>query len=276
MSIKSGKTAKSEKTTPPIVELQQVSHFAGHKPLVAEIDWRIEPGARWAILGPNGAGKTTLLKIICGYLWPNGGGRVLRDGQPFVDLSLWRRQVGWLTSQLITQIPPGERVLDTVVSGRFAQWGLKRFAGWQDTADVESEAVAALEQVDCAGLAERIFGTLSQGEQQKVLIARASIARRKLLILDEPCAGLDPGARESLLEAIQRLGNLPDAPAMLLVTHHVEEIMPVFTQSLVLRCGKVLASGPTQSILDERLLGELYGRPLGRLTTSGGRFWPVW
>ncbi|MCE9556284.1 MAG: ATP-binding cassette domain-containing protein [Planctomycetes bacterium] len=267
---------KSEQTVTPIVELQQVSHFVVKKPLVADIDWRIDPSMHWAILGPNGAGKTTLLKIICGYLWPNGGGRVLREGQEFVDLSLWRRQVGWLTAQLTTQVPASERVCDTVLSGRWAQLGLKRFPGWEESADVERQSQAALETVGCAELAERTFGTLSQGEQQKVLIARASMARRKLLILDEPCAGLDPAARESLLEAIERLGRRPEAPAMLMVTHHVEEIMPVFSQTLVLRNARVLAAGPTAEIVDAKLLGELYGRPISRLIESGGRFWPVW
>jgi len=263
-------------SAPAIVELQQVSHFVGDQALVADIDWRIEPGSRWGVLGPNGAGKTTLLKIVCGYLWPNGGGRVLREGEPFVDLSLWRQQVGWLTSQLTTQIPPGEVVLDTVLSGRWAQLGLKRFPGWQADANLDDEAVAALDNLGCGELASRVFGTLSQGEQQKVLIARSSMARRKLLILDEPCAGLDPGARESLLEGIERLTRAPDAPAMVLVTHHVEEIMPGFTQTLVVRAARVLSSGPTQEIMDARLLSALYDRPLGQLTAAAGRFWPIW
>ena len=269
-------STRSEQTVTPIVELKRVSHFAGDKPLVADIQWRIDPGAHWAILGSNGAGKTTLLKIICGYLWPNGGGRVLRDGQEFVDLSLWRRQVGWLTSQLTTQVPASEHVLDTVLSGCWAQLGLKRFSGWEESAEVKHQARVALETVGCAELSQRTFGTLSQGEQQKVLIARSSMARRKLLILDEPCAGLDPASRESLLEAIERLSRRPDAPAMLMVTHHVEEIMPVFSRTLVLRNARILATGLTREIMDANLLGELYGRPLSSLIESGGRFWPVW
>jgi iron complex transport system ATP-binding protein len=263
-------------TTPALVELRHVSHFAGRKALVQDVDWQIETNTHCAILGPNGAGKTTLLKIICGYLWPNGGGQVLRDGQAWVDLSQWRRGIGWLTSQLTSQIPSQERVLDTVLSGRTAQIGLKRFPGWEPDATDEASARRALAELGCLELADRTFGTLSQGEQQKTLIARASLGRHRLLILDEPCAGLDPGARESLLEAIDTLGKRPDASTMLLVTHHVEEIMPAFTHALVLKEAHMLARGASSEILTVSMLSDLYGRTLQGLTVAHGRYWPVW
>jgi len=263
-------------TVPALVELRGVSHFAGSKPLVKHVHWQIDAGEHWTILGPNGAGKTTLLKIICGYLWPNGGGSVLRDGQAWVDLSQWRRDVGWLTSQLGLQIPPHERIVDTVLSGRTAQIGLKRFPGWEPSAADEDEARRALYELGCLPLAERSFGTLSQGEQQKTLIARASLGRHRLLILDEPCAGLDPGARESLLEAIDVLGRRADAPAMVMVTHHVEEIMPVFSQILAMKDARMLASGPSREIVTASLLSQLYGRTVRNLAMGQGRFWPTW
>ncbi|MCE9545738.1 MAG: ATP-binding cassette domain-containing protein [Planctomycetia bacterium] len=263
-------------TPPPILDFQHVSHFAGQKALLSDVTWQIRPGEHWVLLGPNGAGKTTLLRIACGYVWPNGGGQVLRDGQDRVDLGALRRNIGWLTSQLATQIPPGEIVRATVLSGRFAQFGLKRLPGLTiDPAD-EREADTLLAEIGCTQFADRTFGTLSQGEQQKVLIARAYMARRKLLILDEPCAGLDPAARESFLEAIDRLARQPSGPSLIFVTHHVEEIVPSFTQALLLREGKVLRSGETQQIVDAGMLSTLYGRQVGQLNRHGGRFWLSW
>jgi iron complex transport system ATP-binding protein len=262
--------------TPPIVEISNLTHITGGKSILSDVSWQVRSGEHWALLGPNGAGKTTLLKIICGYLWPNGGGRVLRDGEQHVNLPQLRRQIGWVTSQLTTQIPSEELAGDTVLSGRFAQIGLRRFPGFEPSDDDEAALRDTLARLGCAHLTERTFGTLSQGEQQKVLIGRAWMARLRLLILDEPCAGLDPAARESLLEGIQNLAQDPEAPSILLVTHHVEEIMPALTMTLALRDGRVITRGPTAEAIDAALIEQLYGRPVRQLSQHGGRYWLNW
>ena len=138
--------------------------------ILADINWRIERGQHWAVLGPNGSGKTTLLRIACGYLWPTSG-RVLRLGQELLDLGELRRSIGWISSGLATEIPADDTGLETVVTGRFAQIGLKRFPNYgPQTADF-ADAAAELEGIGCTSLAAKRFGILSQGERQQVLIA---------------------------------------------------------------------------------------------------------
>ena len=154
------------------------------------------------IFGANGAGKTMLLRVVAGWLWPNAGGSVRRLGQPLLDLRELRRSIGWVSHAMAAVIPRQERVLDTVVSGRFAQQGLLGTPADHPTRQDYERAQALLVQWNVNDLSERRFGSLSQGEQQKVLLARARMAHPLLLILDEPCIGLDPGSRESVLETV--------------------------------------------------------------------------
>jgi len=174
---------------PSAIDLRNVTYRIGTKRILNDISWRINRGEHWAVLGPNGSGKTTLLRMVCGYLWPNDGGRILRNGQALLDLRELRRGIGWVSCSLCTQIPPSELVLHTVISGKFAQIGLwpEWLAGLEG--QVLEQARLHLGELDCAGLADRRFETLSQGEQQKLLIARARMARPFMIILDEPCAG---------------------------------------------------------------------------------------
>jgi iron complex transport system ATP-binding protein len=146
----------------------------------------------------------------------------------------------------------------------------------QPTDDDRARAATMLAQLGCDHLADRPFGVLSQGEKQKVLIARARMAKPLLLVLDEPCAGMDPGARERMLAAIDRLAHDPAAPTMILVTHHVEEIMPRFRRTIVMSAGRIAAAGPTAEIVTSERLAEVYGVPVQRLETSHGRLWPIW
>ncbi len=260
----------------PALELCNVSYIAGGLRLLDRVSWRVERGEHWAVLGANGAGKTTLLRIACGYLWPNAGGTVLRDGQATADLRTLRRRIGWVSSLLNAQIPPDEKVLDTVVSGKFAQTGLVRMHWDPPTSDDYARAESLLTAISAAPLLHKRFGILSQGEQQKVLIARARMTEPLLVILDEPCAGLDPGAREALLASLDKLAAQPSAPSLILVTHHIEEIMPAFTNTLALKGGKVLRSGPTRAILDKPLVAQLYNTPVGDLIAHHNRLWPIW
>ena len=260
---------------PPLLELSEVSYHIGEKRILDQLSWRIEPKDHWALLGRNGAGKTTLLRVACGYLWPNAGGRVLRNGDELTDLGQLRRSIGWVTSNLAAHVPRNEPALDTVVSGRYACLGLRRLTHQRPTAHDYDDAHRVMHTLAIEPLAERPFGVLSQGEQQKTLLARASMAQPMLMILDEPCAGLDPASRELFLAAVQRLAESDNSPGLVMVTHHVEEIMPAFTKTLVLDEGRAVAVGPTRELLDGPLLQRLYDGAISQVIWSRDRCWPV-
>jgi len=256
------------------LNVRGVSFAVNGKKILNSVSWTVAPEEHWAILGPNGAGKTTLLNIVCGHIWPNAGGTVLRNGEDDLDLGDLRRGIGWVTSTLVDQIPKRERVLDTVISGKYAQVGLWAFPWEPPTEDDTERALRYLRQMRSENLAERVFGTLSQGEQQKVLICRAKMTEPYLTILDEPCAGMDPGAREVFLSSLQSLGGNAGDPSLIYVTHHVEEILPVFTKTLILKNGRVMKSGNTHDVLSDRNISELYGVSV-RLIKKKGRYWPI-
>jgi len=268
--------------------------------ILADIDWQIEPGQHWAVLGPNGSGKTTLLRIVCGYLWPTSG-RVLRLGQELINLGELRRSIGWISSAMIAEIPPTDTGLETVVSGRLAQVGLKRFPECGPTAADFADAAAELARLNCESLADKPFGILSQGERQQVLIARARMARPLLLVLDEPCAGMDPGVRERFLAWLnervtkadfgfrisdfglaEEIRNPQSAirnqclPTVVLVTHHIEEIVPGIRNTLILSGGRVHSHGPTHDVVTREAIETVYNTRLARIEQSGGRLWPIW
>ena len=258
----------------PALELRDVSYVADGKSILHSINWTVRQGEHWAILGPNGSGKTTLLKLACGYLWPNAGGVVLRKGKELMFLPELRKSMGWVTAALASEIPAQENALNTVVSGKFAQIGyLGGIWGQANKADFAA-ARRYLKELDCDDLRGQEFGTLSQGEQQKVLIARARMTKPYLIVLDEPCAGMDPGAREKFLASLRKVGGRKQIPALIYVTHHIEEILPSFRKTLVLRAGKVLYAGETGRVLQHDLLEDLYGIAL-TVVKRKGRYWPV-
>jgi iron complex transport system ATP-binding protein len=243
--------------------------------IVADVNWQIDRGQHWAVLGPNGSGKTTLLRIACGYLWPTSG-RVLRLGEELLDLGELRRSIGWISSSMIADIPRSDTGLETVVSGRFAQFGLKRFPGMEPTVADFADANNELARLRCESLAEKPFGILSQGERQQVLIARARMAKPLLLVLDEPCAGMDPGVRERFMAWLNEALPHTETSTVVLVTHHIEEIVPGFANTLVLSDGRVHSSGPTDRVVTRETIESVYGTRLARLETVGGRRWPLW
>ncbi|MCC6493504.1 MAG: ATP-binding cassette domain-containing protein [Pirellulales bacterium] len=260
---------------PPLIELDQVGYFQQRADILRGVSWRLEHGKHWAVLGPNGSGKTTLLRIACGYIWPTSG-TVRRLGCELIDLGHLRRSMGWVTTDLAPQIPPDEPAVATVVSGRLGQVGLR----WLESIRPERrdfvDARRLLEEMNCGPLMEKPFGVLSQGERQQVLIARARMVEPLLIVLDEPCAGMDPGVRERFLAWLDGLAASAASCAMILVTHHVEEIMPAFEQTLVMRDGRVAASGPTKEVVTSELLEQTYGLSVDRLERAGGRRWPIW
>lgn len=258
----------------PAFELRNVSYVGNGKTILDSINWTVQPGDHWALLGPNGSGKTTLLKIACGYLWPNAGGSVRRKGKALINLPELRKSIGWVTSTLPAQIPLQEKVIRTVVSGKFAQVGYWQGFGVAAGKKDFSQAERYLAQMGCTDLRNEEFGVLSQGEQQKVLIARARMTRPYLIVLDEPCAGMDPGAREKFLVTLEAVGRQKKIPSLIYVTHHVEEILPLFGKTLILKEGRALYSGATRAVLKPDILQELYGVPL-QLIKRKGRHWPI-
>jgi len=248
-----------------ILEVLGLRVARGRTEILRGVDWRVRRGEHWAILGPNGCGKTSLLKAVTGYLSPSDG-RVALLGQVYgeADWRDLRLKVGFVTSALQASIPAAETALETVVSGRYAQLDLWARPTPSDTA----RARRLLRFVGTAALARREWTHLSQGERQRILIARALMARPRLLILDEPCAGLDPVAREEFLWFVEGLASRRGGPALVLVTHHAEEIMPAFTHALLLRDGRVFDSGPKARVVTARGLSGAFG---ARITVRRAR-----
>src|SRR6476660_8561647 len=244
-----------------LITCEDVGYRQQGTDILAGINWQIDRGQHWAVLGPNGSGKTTLLRIACGYLWPTSG-RVLRLGEELIDLGELRRSIGWISSGMIADIPASDTGLETVVSGRLAQFGLKRLPEFGPTPTDFDDAAAELERLGCQSLAGKTFGVLSQGERQQVLIARARMARPLLLVLDEPCAGMDPGVRERFLAWLNEALHHPETPTVVLVTHHIEEIVPGFANTLVLSQGRIHSSGPTDQVVTRETIESVYGTRL--------------
>ena len=251
------------------IALDQVSFVRSRKVILDRIDWRVGPRDHWVILGANGSGKTTLLQILAGYLWPSRG-QVTVLGERFgaTDLRELRKRIGWVGSFLGAQFPPNQRPLDIIVSGIYASMGIYESPREEDVARARELAG----RLGCDSVLDSHYAVLSQGEKQRLLIARALVHDPRLLILDEPCAGLDLVAREQLLRTLVDLGSERDGPAMILVTHHLEEIMPVFENVLLLENGRCLAQGPTESVLTPELLGEAFGIRV-RISRNGDRYW---
>ena len=236
--------------------------------ILHDVSWRVRRGEHWVILGANGSGKTSLLSALTGYLMPTAG-EVCLLGEIYgqSDWRELRKKIGLVSSSVRQLMAEDEPALATVASGKYAMidfWG-------RLTRNEKSQAMALLRQVECAYLADRSWSVLSQGERQRVLVARALMAKPRVLILDEPCAGLDPAAREHFLQFLQRLGGRKKSPTLVLVTHHVEEIMPVFSHVLILNRGRVLAAGMKKGTLNAAVLSEAFGAPI-RLTKKSGRY----
>lgn len=237
--------------------------------LIRGVSWQVELDERWVVLGPNGAGKTTLLNLAAARMHPTRGTvHVLGERLGRADMHELRTRIGLTTATLADRIPPDETVHDVVVTASYAVVG--RYTERYDAVD-EVRARALLEQFGMAGLAERQYGTLSEGERKRTQIARALMTDPELLLLDEPAAGLDLGAREDLVRRLAELAYDPDAPAMVLVTHHVEEIPPGFTHGLLMRDGTVVAQGPLTETITSEHLSKTFGLSL-QVTQVEGRF----
>lgn len=243
-----------------LIEFAKVTLRRGGKTLVGPIDWAVELDERWVVIGPNGAGKTSLLRIAAAIDHPSSGmAFVLGERLGRTDMGELRSRVGLSSSALSQRIPDDEIVRDLVVSAGYAVLG--RWREKYDDVDYE-QAVDMLESLGAEHLAERTYGTLSEGERKRVLIARSLMTDPELLLLDEPAAGLDLGGREELVARLADLAADPDAPAIVLVTHHVEEIPPGFSHCLLLSEGSVVGSGLLADVLTSENLSAAFGQSI--------------
>ncbi|WP_370500932.1 ABC transporter ATP-binding protein [Mycolicibacterium sp. jd] len=252
-----------------LIDFAKVTLRRNGRVLVGPVTWSVELDERWVIIGPNGAGKTSLLRIAAAMEHPSSGtAYVLGERLGRVDMSELRSRVGLSSAALSQRVPDDETVRDLVVSAGYAVLG--RWREKYDDVDYE-QAVEMLESVGAEHLAERTFGTLSEGERKRVLIARSLMTDPELLLLDEPAAGLDLGGREELVARMSDLAADPDAPALVLVTHHVEEIPPGFSHGLILSEGKVVASGLLTDVLTAENLSKAFGQSIA-LDYIDGRY----
>jgi iron complex transport system ATP-binding protein len=262
-------TAASWELAEPLLELADVRVVRGGAPLLSGLSWTVRAGERWVVLGPNGAGKTTLLAVAAAACRP-AAGRVLLFGEPTdgADLEMILPRVGWCSPELAHRVPGEERVLDAVLSAAYA--AVARGGEGYDAVD-ERRAGALLTRIGLGGMAGRRYRTLSDGERQRLLIARALMPDPELLLLDEPAAGLDLAGREALLRWLTRLALDPAGPALVLVTHHVEDIPVGITHALLLRDGAAVAAGPVEEVVTSAALARCFGLPLV-VERRGGRF----
>ncbi|HEX3791233.1 MAG TPA: ABC transporter ATP-binding protein [Pseudonocardiaceae bacterium] len=241
----------------------------GNSELLSGLDWAVELDERWVVLGPNGAGKTTMLRVAAAELHPTTGRvHILGERIGRTDVFELRPRIGLSSAALGNRVPPDEKVIDVVVSAGYAVVG--RWRESYDRLDLD-RATGLLVAMGIAQLADRLYGTLSEGERKRTLIARALMTDPEMLLLDEPAAGLDLGGREDLVARLSTLAYDPDAPAIVLVTHHVEEIPPGFTHALLLREGKAVAQGLLDDVLTSENLSETFGQEL-KLDRIDGRF----
>ncbi|WP_194763250.1 MULTISPECIES: ABC transporter ATP-binding protein [unclassified Microbacterium] len=237
--------------------------------IIDHVTWQVDDDQRWVILGPNGAGKTTLLQLADTLMHPTSGTvTVLGETLGRTDVFEVRPRIGFASSAMAKRVPRDETVLNTVLTAAYSVLGR-----WNENyEDIdERRALRVLGDWRLDHLADRTFGTLSDGEQKRVQIARAVMTDPELLLLDEPTASLDLGSREELLALLSGYASSPTTPAMLMVTHHVEEIPVGFTHVLLMREGRIVAAGPVAETLTAETLSETFGMPI-TLTSEDGRY----
>ena len=253
-----------------LIDFRRVTLRRGGRVLVGPVDWQVELDERWVVIGPNGAGKTSLLRMAAAMEYPSSGTAVvLGERLGRVDMAELRQRVGLSSSALSQRVPDEELVRDVVVSAGYAVLG--RWHERYDDVDY-LRALDTLESVGAEHLADRTYGTLSEGERKRVLIARSLMTDPELLLLDEPAAGLDLGGREELVARLADLAADPDSPALVLVTHHVEEIPPGFSHCLILSEGRVLAAGLLRDTLTAANLSAAFGQSIAVDTVDGRYF----
>ena len=252
------------------LDLADVTFVRDGRTILSPLTWQVRDTERWLVLGANGSGKTTLLRIASLYEHPSAGTvEVLGERLGSTDVRQLRRRVGYLSASLAAQLRPELRCLDVVMTAKYA--ALEPWWHRYTTAD-EAAAIECLDRMGVAWAAERPLGTVSSGEQQRVLLARTLMNQPGIVLLDEPSARLDLGGREQLVQALAELALDPTAPPLVLVTHHLDEVPPGITHVLMLRDGNVVAKGPITEHLHSAALSECFGMPLHLERRPDGRF----
>jgi len=254
----------------PVIELRGVGVRREGTVVLDDVDWSVQRGERWVILGPNGSGKTTLLTLAGARLWPSAGSVAILGAQlGRVDVRTLRPRISLVSGSVTRQLRADLPARDVVVSGRYG--ALETW--WNTYSDQDwAEADRLLGEAGFSSIADRPFGVISEGERQHVLLARALISRPELLLLDEPAAGLDLGARERLVVRLGTLASDPETPPIVLVTHHCEEIPRGFTHAGLVRRGKLVAAGPLEQVLTSSLVSACFDTAV-RVGERGGRWW---
>lgn len=243
-----------------VLHLENVSLRRDGNWILQGIDWDIEKGDHWVLFGLNGSGKTALLKMFHAEYFPTSGNVTVLDkefGKSYLGEEL-RSKIGFVSSSLQEKLYGSDSAFEIVLSGAFASIGLYE----KPTNEIREKAIGLLKDFGCIEYADRRYETLSQGEKQRILIARALMAQPSILIFDEPTSGLDFIARERFLETIEQVSQKPNAPTMIYVTHHVEEILPVFNKTLLLKKGQVFSSGNTVDIISSESLSQFFDLPV--------------
>jgi iron complex transport system ATP-binding protein len=252
-----------------VLELTDVSVVRDGNTILDSVSWAVDSADRWVVLGPNGAGKTTLLSIVSASIHPSSGvARVLDDTLGKVDVFELRPRIGFASTILARRVPESETVLDVVLTAAYSVTG--RWNEQYDDIDTR-RARRVLSEWKLDHLEGRRFGSLSDGEQKRVQIARAVMTDPELLLLDEPAASLDLGAREELLQLLGGYASSPQAPGIVMVTHHVEEIPRAFTHALLLKQGRIQASGPLDQVITDENLSETFDMRIS-VENHDGRF----
>jgi len=258
----------------PVFEMENVTVRRNGREILKDISWTVERDQHWVVLGGNGSGKTSMLNVLMGYLTPTEGDIHMRGREDAVNLKTqswddWRKRIGFVSSSISQLIEPGELALDIVLAGRHAMVNY-----WQKTDDPKEIKAAEkiLKKVDCTHLRDQPWVHLSQGERQRLLIGRALMAQRMdVLVLDEPCAGLDPVAREHFLGFVEELTQKGSFRSLILVTHHVEEIIPAVTHAMVLKDGMAISQGKKRRALNSLSLSKAFDSEL-KLRSRLGRY----
>ncbi|MCH2060310.1 MAG: ATP-binding cassette domain-containing protein [Verrucomicrobiales bacterium] len=265
MAAKKQKKKRAQKPAKPVVEIKNLT-VRYDRVVLRKVSWKIEKGQQWVLLGSNGSGKTTLLMAMAGYVTPTRGEVIA--GREDIAWSDLRKHIGVVSASVAQRIDPEETAFEVILSGREAMinhWG-------KIPRDLRKATKKVLRKVEAEHLRKRPWGVLSQGERQRVLVGRALMCKARLLILDEPCAGLDPVAREDFLSFINRLASRKrGAPTLVFVTHHVEEIIPAITHAALLAEGEFVAKGPADEVLKTSKLRDTFGAEV-KLRRSHDRY----
>lgn len=255
-----------------VIELEEVSFIRQGNQILSGINWQTYEGEHWVILGPNGAGKTTLASIVAGRNYPSKGkANILGETLGKVPIADIHQRVGFASSAILSKIPAGQKVENLITVAAYGTLVGVRGQEYDHLDGQRAKDLMRLFGVD--ELAQRNLGTLSDGERQRVLICRALMADPEILILDEPMAGVDLTARELLIGALDELTRDPRSPQIIMVTHHLEEIPTSFNRAMLLKDGKVLASGETTQVLKGENLQAAFSLPLKSGQGNDGRWW---